>query len=135
MRHRKRQNKIDFYVVDYVFIKTQPKNSTRAYLPLVSSASSRLSVLYTDTKCSHPKLRSVCDVLCSVTAISSAACVRVTPVIIKLEPHSDFHIANNAACKSLGWLLFLVLHAPTEQVNLSSLSYKSSRVTQLVQTS
>ncbi|XP_041641480.1 perilipin-2-like isoform X2 [Cheilinus undulatus] len=88
-----------------------------AKLPLVSSACSSLSVLYINSKSSHPNLRSVCEVLeSSVTALSSAACERVTPVMAILEPH--IFVANNIASKSLDWLetAFPVLHTPTEQV-------------------
>lgn len=55
-----------------------------AQLPVVHSACVKLSLMYTDTKGSHPKLRSVCEVLeSSVTALLS-------PVIVKLEPHSKY---------------------------------------------
>uniref|UniRef100_A0A672GAK5 Perilipin 6 n=1 Tax=Salarias fasciatus TaxID=181472 RepID=A0A672GAK5_SALFA len=87
-----------------------------AQLPLVRSACAGLSVLYTDTKRSHPGLTSVCDVLeSSVTA----ARVTVTPVIEKLEPHIS--IANAVACRSLDWLeaSFPVLLAPTDEVSSS----------------
>ncbi|XP_062281972.1 perilipin-2-like [Scomber scombrus] len=88
-----------------------------AKLPMVSSAYAQLSVLYTDTKSSHPSLRSVCEVLeNSVTALGSVASDRFSPVIVKLEP--QISIANNVACKSLDWLetTFPVLHTPTEQI-------------------
>ncbi|CAK6958472.1 perilipin-2-like [Scomber scombrus] len=84
---------------------------------MVSSAYAQLSVLYTDTKSSHPSLRSVCEVLeNSVTALGSVASDRFSPVIVKLEP--QISIANNVACKSLDWLetTFPVLHTPTEQI-------------------
>lgn len=55
-----------------------------AQLPVVHSACVKLSLVYTDTKGLHPKLRSVCEVLeSSVTALLS-------PVIVKLEPHSKY---------------------------------------------
>ncbi|XP_039662154.1 perilipin-2-like isoform X1 [Perca fluviatilis] len=79
-------------------------------LPVVHLACSKLSVLYIDTKCSHPNLRSVCEVLeSSVTAV-------VSPVLVRMEPHIS--VANDVACRSLDWLetAFPVLHAPTEQI-------------------
>ncbi|XP_026215378.1 perilipin-2-like isoform X2 [Anabas testudineus] len=88
-----------------------------AQLPVVHSACSKLLVLYADTKCNHPSLKSVCEVLENkVTALGSAACHRVSPVMVKLEP--QISIANDVACRSLDWLetTFPVLHAPPEQV-------------------
>ncbi|XP_034746084.1 perilipin-2-like isoform X1 [Etheostoma cragini] len=79
-------------------------------LPMVHLACSKLSVLYTDTKCSYPNLRSVCEVLeSSVTAV-------VSPVLIQMEP--QISVANDVACRSLDWLetAFPVLHTPTEQI-------------------
>ncbi|XP_036955495.1 perilipin-2-like isoform X3 [Acanthopagrus latus] len=90
--------------------KGQSVAARLAKLPVVRSACIRLSVLYTDTKCSHPSLMSVCEGLeTRVTALAS-------PVIVKLEPHIS--IANDVACKSLDWLetRFPVLHTPTEEI-------------------
>ncbi|XP_029914365.1 perilipin-2-like isoform X2 [Myripristis murdjan] len=92
-----------------------------AKLPVVRSACAVLSVLYRDTKCSHPSLQSVCDVLeTGVTAIGSVAYGRVSPVIIKLEP--QISVANDVACKGLDWLeaTFPVLQKPTEQIAASA---------------
>lgn len=62
-----------------------------AQLPVVHSACSKLLVLYADTKCNHPSLKSVCEVLENkVTALGSAACHRVSPVMVKLEPQSEY---------------------------------------------
>ncbi|XP_056228199.1 perilipin-2-like isoform X1 [Seriola aureovittata] len=86
-------------------------------LPLVRSACRKLLVVYNDTKCSHPNLRTMCEVLENgVTALGTAACERASPVIVKLEP--QISSANDVACKSLDWLetTFPVLHTPTEQV-------------------
>ncbi|XP_038569272.1 perilipin-2-like isoform X1 [Micropterus salmoides] len=97
--------------------KVQTAAARLAKMPMVHSACTKLSVLYIDTKSTHPKLRSVCEVLeSSVTAIGSAACDRVSPVIHKLEP--QISIANDVACKSLDWLetVFPVLHTPTQQI-------------------
>uniref|UniRef100_A0A3Q1ES05 Perilipin n=1 Tax=Acanthochromis polyacanthus TaxID=80966 RepID=A0A3Q1ES05_9TELE len=101
-----------------------PLAATRlASLPVVRSACAKLSVLYAVTKCSHPILKSACDMLeSSVTALGAAARNRVSPVIAKLEP--QISIANDVACKSLDWLetSFPILLSPTEQV----ISSKSS---------
>ncbi|KAE8300206.1 hypothetical protein D5F01_LYC00342 [Larimichthys crocea] len=90
--------------------KVQTAAARLAMLPVVRSACTKLSVLYIDTKCSHPNLKSVCEGLeSSVTAI-------VSPVIVKLEP--QISIANDVACKSLDWLetTFPGIHAPTEEI-------------------
>ncbi|XP_068445462.1 perilipin-2-like [Clinocottus analis] len=94
--------------------KAQTAAARLAKLPVVRWACTKLSVLYIDTKCSHPQLRSVCDVLeSSVTAV-------VSPVIVKLEP--QISIANGLACRSLDWLetAFPVIHTPTEQIVASA---------------
>ncbi|XP_042341432.1 perilipin-2-like [Plectropomus leopardus] len=90
--------------------KVQSAAARLTKLPLVHSACTKLSVLYIDTKCSHPNLRSVCEVL------ESSVTAAVSPVIVKLEP--QISIANDIACKSLDWLetAFPVLHTPTEQI-------------------
>uniref|UniRef100_A0A3B5B348 Uncharacterized protein n=1 Tax=Stegastes partitus TaxID=144197 RepID=A0A3B5B348_9TELE len=96
---------------------SQSAVSRLANLPVVRSACAKLSVLYTDTKCSHPSLRSVCDMLeNSVIILGSAALHRFSPVIVKLEP--QIAVANGVACKSLDWLeaSFPILVSPTEQV-------------------
>ncbi|XP_071753124.2 perilipin-2-like [Centroberyx gerrardi] len=90
-------------------------------LPMVHSACATLSVLYLDTKCSHPSLKSVCEVLENgVTSIGSVAYDSVSPVIIKLEP--QISIANHVACKGLDWLetAFPVLQKPTEKIAASA---------------
>ncbi|XP_074486074.1 perilipin-2-like isoform X1 [Sebastes fasciatus] len=94
--------------------KVQSAAARLAKLPLVHSACTKLSVLYIDTKCSHPNLRSVCELL------ESSVTAAVSPVIVKLEPHIS--IANDVACRSLDWLesAFPVLHAPTEQIVASA---------------
>ncbi|XP_043969871.1 perilipin-2-like [Gambusia affinis] len=86
-------------------------------LPVVRSACATLSVLYRDAKSSNPSLKSLCDALESgVTALSTAACTRASPVIVKLEP--QISIANNFACKGLDWLetSFPVLLSPPDEV-------------------
>ncbi|XP_031735394.1 perilipin-2-like isoform X1 [Anarrhichthys ocellatus] len=90
--------------------KVQSAAARLAKLPVVRSACTTLSVLYINTKCSHPSLRSVCEVLeSSVTAV-------VSPVVVKLEP--QISIVNDVACRSLDWLesAFPVIHTPTEQI-------------------
>ncbi|KAF3687702.1 Perilipin-2 Adipophilin Adipose differentiation-related protein [Channa argus] len=96
-----------------------------AKLPVVHSACSKLLVLYADTTCSHPNLKSVCEVLENkVTALGSAACDRVSPVMAKLQP--QISIANDVACKGLDWLetRFPVLHSPIEEVTLTFSVFK-----------
>ncbi len=74
-----------------VLQKVQSAAARLAKLPVVRSACTKLSVLYIDTKCSHPNLKSACEVLeSSVTAIGAAACDRVSHVIVKLEPQSEY---------------------------------------------
>uniref|UniRef100_A0A3B4T964 Uncharacterized protein n=1 Tax=Seriola dumerili TaxID=41447 RepID=A0A3B4T964_SERDU len=104
--------------VSAVLLQKAPSAAARLVkLPLVRSACSKLSVVYNDTKCSHPNLRTMCEVLeNSVTALGTAACEKASPVIVKLEP--QISSANDVACKSLDWLetTFPMLHTPTEQV-------------------
>ncbi|XP_058497438.1 perilipin-2-like isoform X2 [Solea solea] len=86
-------------------------------LPVVRSACSKLSHIYTDTKHSHPTLRTMCETLeSSVTALSTVASDRVSPVIVKLQP--QISAANDVVCKSLDWLeiTFPVLHTPAEEI-------------------
>ncbi|XP_047221796.1 perilipin-2-like isoform X2 [Girardinichthys multiradiatus] len=88
-----------------------------AKLPVVRSACATLSVLYRDAKSSNPRLRSLCEALeGGVTALSTAACTRASPVIVKLEP--QISIANDFACKGLDWLetSFPVLLSPPDEV-------------------
>ncbi|MED6250543.1 hypothetical protein ATANTOWER_029140 [Ataeniobius toweri] len=88
-----------------------------AELPVVRSACATLWVLYRDAKSSNPRLRSLCEALeIGVTALSTAACTRASPVIVKLEP--QISIANDFACKSLDWLetSFPVLLSPPDEV-------------------
>ncbi|XP_037328971.2 perilipin-5-like isoform X2 [Pungitius pungitius] len=90
--------------------KVQSAAARLAKLPVVRSACTKLSVLYIDTKRSHPSLRSVCD------AVESRVTAVVAPVMVKLEP--QISIANGVACKSLDWLetAFPVINTPTEQI-------------------
>ncbi|XP_035515785.1 perilipin-2-like isoform X2 [Morone saxatilis] len=90
--------------------KVQSAAARLAKLPVVYSACTKLSVLYINTKHSHPNLRSVCE------GLESSVAAIVTPVCVKLEPHMS--IAIDVACKGLDWLetAFPVLHMPTEQI-------------------
>ncbi|CAN9510373.1 unnamed protein product [Ophioblennius macclurei] len=87
-----------------------------AQLPLVHSACAGLTVLYTDTKRSHPGLTSMLE------SSVMAACVTVSPVVEKLGP--QICVANAVACKSLDWLeaSFPVLLSPTDQIIASAKS-------------
>ncbi|XP_028313517.1 uncharacterized protein LOC114469850 isoform X2 [Gouania willdenowi] len=85
-------------------------------LPIVRSACSNLSVLYSETKHSHPTITSVFNVVESrASAWSTNAVHKVSPIVVKLESQVSF--ANNVACKSLDWLetSFPLLLSPTEQ--------------------
>lgn len=89
-----------------------------AKLPIVRSAWSKLSVLYTDTKRSHPNLKVFCEALENRAVILTImAASTVSPVMVKLEP--QISIVNSIACKSLDWLesTFPFLQAPTEEVD------------------
>ncbi|KAL6110717.1 plin2 [Pungitius sinensis] len=90
--------------------KVQSAAARLAKLPVVRSACTKLSVLYIDTKSSHPSLRSVCD------AVESRVTAVVAPVMVKLEP--QISIANGVACKSLDWLetAFPIINTPPEQI-------------------
>nr|XP_040042673.1 perilipin-5-like isoform X1 [Gasterosteus aculeatus aculeatus] len=90
--------------------KGQSAAARLARLPVVRSACTKLSVVYTGTKCRHPGLRSLCD------AVESGVTAAVAPVMVKLGP--QISIANGVACKSLDWLetAFPVINTPTEQI-------------------
>ncbi|KAF6733513.1 Perilipin-2 [Oryzias melastigma] len=92
-----------------------------AKLPAVRSACAALSILYKDAKGSSPGLRVLCEALESrVGALSTAACSRAAPLMVKLEP--QISIANDVACRSLDWLeaSFPVIQSPTDQVVASA---------------
>lgn len=101
--------------------KVQSAADRLAKLPMLRAAYVKLSVLYTSTKCSHPSLKRLCEVLeNSVTVLSTMVTARLSPAIVKLEPHIS--VANDVACKSLDWLesAFPVLLTPTEEVVASA---------------
>lgn len=78
-------------------LQRRPNAADRlAALPLVASARTKLSVVYSGTKYSHPSLRCVCEGLerC-VTAV-------ISPVVDKLQPHGEYwHTRLDVAFKSL----------------------------------
>ncbi|KAJ0033104.1 hypothetical protein NQD34_000211, partial [Periophthalmus magnuspinnatus] len=88
-----------------------------ARLPIMRSAWSKLSVLYTDTKCSRPNLRILCDTLeYHAVHLCTVATDTISPVLVILEP--QISMANEMACKSLDWLesTFPLIQAPTEEI-------------------
>ncbi|TNM86173.1 hypothetical protein fugu_008444 [Takifugu bimaculatus] len=94
-----------------VKLQRRPNAADRlAALPLVASARTKLSVVYSGTKCSHPRLRCVCE------GLERCVTVVLSPVVDKLQPHVS--IANEVACKGLDWLeaVFPMLLTTTEQV-------------------
>lgn len=98
-------------------LKLPSAASRLAQLPVVQSVCATVSVLYTETKCYNPNLKSVCEALeTRVSALSIVAFTTISPVIIKFEP--QISIANDVACKTLDWLAtsFPVLLSPTDEV-------------------
>lgn len=100
---------MDEHVVDLISLcvdliclflqKTQSAVARLAELPLVRLACNQLSVLYSDTKHSHTHLKTVCEVLeKSVTALGSAACEKVSPVIVTLKPQSKYFSCVVSGC-------------------------------------
>lgn len=68
----------------FLLKKGQSAAARLAKLPMVHSVCTKLSVMYTDTKSSHPKLRSVCE------GLESSVTTLLSPVIMKLEPHGGY---------------------------------------------
>ncbi|KAL1023446.1 hypothetical protein UPYG_G00040940 [Umbra pygmaea] len=88
-----------------------------ANLPVVSSTCALLSVLYCDTKSSHPYIQSVCELVeTSVKTLTFVASNHTTPIIIKLGP--QISIVNDLACKSLDKLEsnLPLLQQPPQQI-------------------
>ncbi|CAL1601393.1 unnamed protein product [Knipowitschia caucasica] len=88
-----------------------------ARLPVLRSAWSRLTVLYTGAKRSRPNVRLFCEALeHRAVHLCTLASDTVSPVVVVLEP--QISIANEFACKSLDWLesAFPLLQAPTEEI-------------------
>ncbi|KAM8939315.1 perilipin-3-like [Pelodytes ibericus] len=86
-------------------------------IPLVSSACSVVSTVYSSTKDSHPYIRSVCDVAeKGAKNLTSAAVTGAQPLLTRLEP--QIATANELLCKGLDKLesALPILHQPTEKV-------------------
>ncbi|XP_033465614.1 perilipin-2 [Epinephelus lanceolatus] len=86
-------------------------------LPLVSSTYGLVSSVYTNTKDTHPYIRTVCEVAeQGVRTITSVALTTASPIIDKLEP--QIAIANDLACKGLDKIekTLPILHQPSEQI-------------------
>lgn len=64
--------------------KGQSAAARLAKLPMVHSVCTKLSVMYTDTKSSHSRLRSACE------GLESGVTALLSPVIVKLEPHGGY---------------------------------------------
>lgn len=68
-----------------VNLQRRPNATARlAALPLVASARTKLSVVYSGTKCSHPSLRCVCE------GLERCVTVVLSPVVDKLQPHGEY---------------------------------------------
>ncbi|XP_062301027.1 perilipin-2 isoform X1 [Scomber scombrus] len=86
-------------------------------LPLVSSTYGLVSSVYSNTKGTHPYIKSVCEAAeQGVWTISSVAYTTASPIIDKLEP--QIAIANDLACKGLDQIEknLPILHQPSEQI-------------------
>ncbi|XP_075467498.1 perilipin-3-like isoform X2 [Ascaphus truei] len=85
--------------------------------PLVSSACSMVSAVYSSTKDSHPYIRSVCDVAeKGAITLTGVAVTGAQPLLTRLEP--QIATANEMACKGLDTLesKLPILQQPTEKV-------------------
>lgn len=72
-----------------VILQVRPNAASRlAALPLVASVRTKLSVVYSGAKRSHPRLGSVCD------GLEGGVAALLSPVIGKLEPHSKYRILS-----------------------------------------
>ncbi|XP_076581168.1 perilipin-2 [Chaetodon auriga] len=90
-------------------------------LPLVSSTYDLVSSMYTNTKDTHPYIKTVCEVAeQGVRNISSVVFTTASPIIDKLEP--QIAIANDLACKGLDRIekTLPILHQPSEQIVTSA---------------
>ncbi|XP_042367974.1 perilipin-2 [Plectropomus leopardus] len=86
-------------------------------LPLVSSTYDMVSSVYTNTKDTHPYIRTVCEAAeQGVRTFTSVALTTASPIIDKLEP--QIAIANDLACKGLDKIekTLPILHQPSEQI-------------------
>ncbi|XP_045921318.1 perilipin-2 [Micropterus dolomieu] len=86
-------------------------------LPLVSSTYGLVFSVYSNTKGTHPYIRTVCEAAeQGVRTITSVALTTASPIIDKLEP--QIAIANDLACKGLDKIekSLPILHQPSEQI-------------------
>ncbi|XP_031706678.1 perilipin-2 [Anarrhichthys ocellatus] len=86
-------------------------------LPLVSSTYGLVSSVYSNTKDTHPYIRTVCEAAeQGVRTITSVALTTASPIIGKLEP--QIAIANDLACKGLDRIekTLPILRQPSEQI-------------------
>ncbi|XP_056299008.1 perilipin-2 [Pseudoliparis swirei] len=86
-------------------------------LPLVSSTYCLVSSVYSNTKDSHPYIRTLCEVAeQGVRTITHVALASASPIIDKLEP--QISIANHLACKGLDKIekTLPMLQQPPEQI-------------------
>ncbi|XP_030018649.1 perilipin-2 [Sphaeramia orbicularis] len=86
-------------------------------LPLVSSTYGLVSTVYSNTKDTHPYIRTVCEAAeQGVRTITSVAFTTASPILDKLEP--QIAIANDLACKGLDKIekTLPILHQPSEQI-------------------
>ncbi|XP_071782663.2 perilipin-2 [Centroberyx gerrardi] len=96
-------------------------------LPLVSSTYGLVSSVYTNTKDTHPYIRSVCEAAeQGVRTITSVALTTASPIIDKLEP--QIAVANDLACKGLDKIekTLPILHQPSEQIVASAMDVVTS---------
>uniref|UniRef100_A0A667ZKC6 Perilipin n=1 Tax=Myripristis murdjan TaxID=586833 RepID=A0A667ZKC6_9TELE len=99
-------------------------------LPLVSSTYGLVSSVYSNTKDTHPYIRSVCEAAeHGVRTFTSVALTTATPIIDKLEP--QIAIANDLACKGLDKIqkTLPILHQPSEQVYAVSVTVTGAKDT------
>ncbi|XP_073330907.1 perilipin-2 [Pagrus major] len=86
-------------------------------LPLVSSTYGLVSTVYSNTKDTHPYIRTVCEAAeVGVRNITSVVLTTASPIIDKLEP--QIALANDLACKGLDKIekTLPILHQPSEQI-------------------
>ncbi|MEE6487663.1 hypothetical protein FKM82_014982 [Ascaphus truei] len=98
--------------------------------PLVSSACSMVSAVYSSTKDSHPYIRSVCDVAeKGAITLTGVAVTGAQPLLTRLEP--QIATANEMACKGLDTLesKLPILQQPTEKVMSDTKELVTSTVT------
>uniref|UniRef100_A0A0E9XJL5 Uncharacterized protein n=1 Tax=Anguilla anguilla TaxID=7936 RepID=A0A0E9XJL5_ANGAN len=108
-------------VMEVMEVSDQSVVTRVANLPLVSSTYDMVCNVYTNTKDSHPYIRSVCEVAeMGVKTISSVALTSAMPIIGKLEP--QIAMANDLACKGLDKIekTLPILHQPSEQIVASA---------------